>query len=84
MRGVYDRARPGCISRWRCIRCCLPPHPTASASRRSTLSRLNTRPARTPVNASAPPLEGYRMTRGRRGSLLLHRMALSSTTPCRF
>src|SRR5208282_839795 len=55
MHGVYDRARPGCISRWRCPRCCLPPQPTASASRRSALSRLNTRPAPTPVNASTIP-----------------------------
>src|SRR6266481_2054491 len=54
--GVSDRARPVCISRWRCSRCGLPPCPTASASRRSALSRLNTRPARTPVNTSALPL----------------------------
>jgi hypothetical protein len=84
MRGVCDRARPVCISRWRCIRCGLHPCPTTSASRRSALSRLNTRPARTPVNASAPPRGGYRMTRGQRGSLILRRMALSSTTPRRF
>ena len=54
--GVSDRARPVCISRWRCSRCGLPPCPTASASRRSALSRLNTRPACTPVNTSALPL----------------------------
>ena len=30
--------------------------PTASASRRKILTRLNTRPARSPVHASTPPL----------------------------
>src|SRR5437660_4852915 len=39
LHGVYDRARPGCISRWLCSRCGLPPCPTTSASRRSALSR---------------------------------------------
>ena len=56
MLGASDRARPVRISRYRCARGCLPPRPTASAPRRSTLSRLNTQPARTPVNASALPL----------------------------
>ena len=41
-------------------------------------------PARAPVNASAPPYGVHRMTRGRRGSLALRRVALSSTTPRRF
>jgi len=54
--GVCDRAGPERISRLRCARCCLPPIPTTSASRTKLLSRLNTRPARTPVNASAIPL----------------------------
>src|SRR6516162_5079331 len=52
VRGVADRAGLGRISRYRCARFCLPPLLTASASRRKSLSRLNTRPARTPVNAS--------------------------------
>src|SRR5207249_3816250 len=43
---------PGRVLRWRRPGCGLPPTPTASASRREALSRLNTRPARTPVNAS--------------------------------
>jgi hypothetical protein len=43
-----------------CTRCCLPLISKASASRRKCLSRkylsrLNTLPARTPVNASMPP-----------------------------
>jgi hypothetical protein len=53
--GVSDRAGPDRISRWRCVRCGLPLSPTASASRSKNLSRLNTRPARTPVNASPLP-----------------------------
>src|SRR5215469_1802089 len=54
--GVSDRAGLGRISRYRCVRCCLPLLLTASASRRNALSRLNTRPARSPVNASTLPL----------------------------
>ncbi len=56
MHGVSDRAGPRRISRYRCAECGLPPSPTASAPRRDVLSRLNTRPARTPVNASPLPL----------------------------
>jgi hypothetical protein len=54
--GVSDRAGLGHTSRYRCIRWCLPLTPTASASRRKVLTRLNTRPARSPVNASTPLL----------------------------
>jgi len=50
--GVSDRAGAGRVSRWRRTRCGLPPLLTASAPRRKTLSRLNTRPARSPVDAS--------------------------------
>ena len=56
MHGVSDRAGPRRISRWRCVGCGLPLSPTASAPRSKLLSRLNTRPARTPVNASSWPL----------------------------
>src|SRR5215469_2283050 len=84
MPGVCDRAGSVRISRWRYARCCLPPSPTTSASRSSTLSRLNTLPAPAPVNASVPPYGVPRMTRGQRGSLALHCVALSSTTPRRF
>src|ERR1700739_1392810 len=62
MLGVSDRAGSGCPSRWRRTRYCLPPIFTASASRstcclrrRAYISRLNTRPVRSPVNASTPP-----------------------------
>ena len=50
--GVFDRAGLWHASRYRRIRWCLPPSPTASASRSNFLTRLNTRPARSPVNAS--------------------------------
>src|SRR3989442_15341580 len=53
--GLSDRAGLWCTSRYRCTRCCLPLSPTASASRSEFLTRLNTRPARSPVNASTPP-----------------------------
>src|SRR5450755_4534620 len=53
--GVCDRAGLWHTSRFRCTRWGLPLSPTASASRRIVLTRLNTRPARSPVNASTPP-----------------------------
>ena len=57
MHGVFDRAGSLGVSRWRRLGCCLPPTSTASAPRSgSYLSRLNTRPARTPIHASPPPL----------------------------
>ena len=54
--GVSDRAGLWHTSRYRCTRWGLPLSPTASASRRKFLTRLNTRPARSPVNASTLPL----------------------------
>src|SRR5216683_2451338 len=54
--GVSDRAGLWHASRYRRTRCCLPLLLTASASRSEFLTRLNTRPARSPVNASTPPL----------------------------
>jgi hypothetical protein len=42
--------------RYRYTRWSLPLLLTASASQRDFLTRLNTRPARSPVNASTPPL----------------------------
>jgi hypothetical protein len=53
--GVSDRAGLWYTSRYRCTRWGLPHTPTASASRSEFLTRLNTRPARSPVNASTPP-----------------------------
>jgi hypothetical protein len=65
MRGVSDRAGSWRASRCRRARCCLPPPPRTSAPRSTRfrgacISRLNTRPAFSPVNASrtqspAPP-----------------------------
>ena len=54
--GVSDRAGLRRVSRYRRAGWCLPLLLTASAPRRMALSRLNTRPARTPVNASSPSL----------------------------
>jgi hypothetical protein len=53
--GVSDRAGLWHTSRYRCTRWSLPLSPTASASRSEILTRLNTRPAPSPVNASTPP-----------------------------
>jgi hypothetical protein len=54
--GVCDRAGLWYTWRYRCTRWDLPLSPTASASRSRSLTRLDTRPARSPVNASTPPL----------------------------
>ena len=54
MLGVSDRAGLRRVSRYRRAGCGLPPISTASASRSELLSRLNTRPAPSPVNASRP------------------------------
>src|SRR5580704_2502406 len=53
--GVSDRAGLWRTSRYRCTRWGLPHSPRASASRSGCLTRLNTRPARSPANASTPP-----------------------------
>ena len=53
--GVCDRAGSRGALRYRRPECGLPRPPTASAPRSNLLSRLDTRPARTPVNASPPP-----------------------------
>ena len=55
VRGVCDHAGLAYASQYRRTRCCLPPLLTASASRRICFSRLDTRPAPSPVNASKPP-----------------------------
>jgi len=47
------------------------------------ISELNGWPASSPVTLRLRPCDRLRMTRGRCGSLLLHRVALASTTPCR-
>jgi hypothetical protein len=53
--GVCDRAGLWCTSRYRCTGWGLPHLLTASASRSKSLTRLNTRPAHSLVNASTPP-----------------------------
>ena len=54
---VSDHAGLWHTSRYRSARFCLSPTSTASASRRVILTGLSTRPARSPVNASRPPLQ---------------------------
>ena len=54
--GVCDRAGSRDASRYRRPTCGLPHPPTASAPHSNCRSRLDTRPARTPVNASPPLL----------------------------
>jgi hypothetical protein len=54
--GVSARAGLWSNSRYRCTRSGLPLSPTASTSRKVVRTRLNTRPARFPVNASTPLL----------------------------
>jgi hypothetical protein len=56
MPGVSDRAGYHRASPNRHTGCCLPPASTESASRVRLLSRLNTLPALSPVNASPSPL----------------------------
>jgi len=53
---LSDRAELRRVLRWRRAGCGLPLLLTASALRSRVLSRLNTRPARPPVNASPSPL----------------------------
>ena len=91
MRRVSDRAESKSVSRYRRPQFCLPHISTASAPQSShrfhggvSISRLNTWPIRTPVNASPAPLRTRMHARSRCGSLFLHRMKLSLTTPCRF
>ena len=56
MHGVSDRAELRRVWRGRRVGCGLPLLLTASALRSECLSRLNTRPARPPVNVSPSPL----------------------------
>ena len=85
MHGVSDRAGSQRVSRYRRVECGLPPPPTASAPRSgSWISRLNTRPACPLSTLRPPPRGGRRMTRGRCGSLRLHRTTLAFATPRRF
>jgi len=80
------RAGFQCTSRYRCITGWgLPLSPTASASQRKVLTRLNTRPARSPLSTlRRHSCEWLRMTRGRCGSLIHFRMTFAFTTPRRF
>src|SRR5262245_28465266 len=59
----------------------LPLPPTASASRRVSVSRLNTRRARPDVNASRPPSGAAAHYSGPVGVLTLPRRPLASATP---
>jgi hypothetical protein len=82
--GVSDRAGLGCAWRYRRAGCRLPPSFTAPASQRKVVARLNTRPASSPVHASAPPLGAAPQDSGPLGSLNLQRLTLSFTTHAGF
>ena len=84
MHGVSDRAGPCRNLRERSDQRRLPHSPTRSAPRRKLLSRLNTQPAHTPVNASQPWLP---TTAHDSGTLWLATPSTFKTftlTPCRF
>ena len=82
--GVLDRAGSVCLSRYRDSPFCLPLDLRASAPWIRVFSRLNNRPVR-PLSTPRLCPHGYmRMTRGRCGSLFLHRMRLALTTSRRF
>ena len=85
MRGVSDRAGSRCASRNRHIRRGLPHSPTRSAPQRQFLSRLNTQPARPPVNASRPWLpSGLAHDSGTSWVANPSTFKTFTLTPCRF
>ncbi len=85
MRGVSDRAGSCRNLRYRSDRCRLPHSPTRSAPRRPFLSRLNTQPARPPVNASRPWLPtGLAHDSGTSWVANPSTLETFTLTPCRF
>ena len=86
MLGVSDRAGSRRASRWRRVGCGLPLSSTASAPRSGVMRFRGSIPGlHVPLSTlRRRPYGRRRMTRGRCGSLLLHRMTLSFTTPRRF
>src|SRR4030095_5002441 len=91
MHRVLDRAKSKGVSRYRRPRFSLPTISTASAPRSShrfrdgvSISRLNTCLHAPLSTLHLRPYGRQCMTRSRCGSLALHRMKLSFTTPCRF
>jgi hypothetical protein len=82
--GVSDRAGLGHTSRYRCTRWSLPLLLTASASRSEFLTRLNARPARSPVNASTLPLRAGPRDSGPMWVATSHACDFLFTTPRRF
>ena len=90
MHRVFDRAKSLGALPERRLGCGLPLFSSVSAPRSSPpcggglISRLNTGPARTPANASPAPSRTPTHDLGPVWGLVLHRMKLSFTTPCRF
>src|SRR5262249_26213452 len=74
---------PCCPSRWRCSRWYLPPRPWRRRLDLATFRGSIPSPPFPLSTLRRRPHERLRMTRGRCGSLLLHRAALASATPCR-
>ena len=82
---VFDRAGNKRLSHYRCVRYCLPLRPTTSAPWTLIGFRGSIPSPHVPLSTlRSGPCGPQRMTQGRCGSLHLHRMTLSFTTPHRF
>jgi len=82
--GVSDRAEPTPHSRYRVSSCCLAQTGSAEAPRTCSFRGSIPNPCVPLSTLRRRPRGRRRMTRGRRGSLLLRREALSSSPFCRF
>jgi len=83
--GVYDRAGSVRFSPYRCAPCCLLLTSTVSAPWNQAPFHGSIAGPHVPLSTLHPgPCGPQRMTQGQRGSLCLHRMTLSFTTPRRF
>jgi hypothetical protein len=82
--GVFDRAGSQHTSRYRYAKCGLPLLLTASTSRSKFLTRLDTRPICSPVNASMPPLRVAPHDSGSMWLAIPSSCDFSFTTPRRF
>ena len=79
----FDHAGLSRRSRGRVRPCCLPPSQQRRRPGCEFFTRLNGWPMHSPTEASLSPCGRLRTAQGRCGSLLLHRVGLGPTTPCR-